>query len=97
MTIGKLLKDLRKKKSIRQGIAAKEVGISQTWLSLIEQDKRIPSTVMLRRLSRYYNIPTPVISWLSLSLEDISEDKKESFRRIKPTMDALINEIFEIK
>jgi transcriptional regulator with XRE-family HTH domain len=92
MTIGQVLTDLRKKKSIRQGVAAKGIGVSQTWLSLVEKDKRVPSTKMIEKFAKFYGMETPVLYWLTVTEDSVSPNKKDMFRKLKPVVDSLVKE-----
>lgn len=46
------LKVIRKGKNIRQGDLAKSIGITQTYLSLIESNKRIPSITIIEDICK---------------------------------------------
>ena len=96
MTIGQLTKQLRKSRSLRQGIAAKELGISQTYLSQLEKGTRNLSSGMVDKLSLFYGIPAPIMSFLTLDLTMVAEDKREAFTKVKPAVDAMIEEFFKI-
>jgi transcriptional regulator with XRE-family HTH domain len=88
------IKKLRKDKGINQITFAKELGISQTWLSLIESGKRKPEMKLLQRIADYFGIPIEVILWLSITGDHLSDEKKKMFDAIKPTMDSIIQETF---
>ena len=94
MTIGQKLKELRKQKSLKQGLVAKEMGISQTYLSLLEKGTRNPSTVLLERFAAFYKMPLPVLYWLTMTEDSVALDKKDFFKALKPTMDAVIKDLF---
>jgi len=94
MTIGQKLKELRKQKSLKQGVVAKEMGISQTYLSQVEGGKRNPSTALLDRFAVYYSMPLPVLIWMTLTEESVASDKVDFFKAIKPTLDAVIKDLF---
>ena len=97
MTIGQLTKQLRKSRSLRQGTAAKELGISQTYLSQLEKGTRNLSSPMVDKLSLFYGIPAPIMSFLTLDLTMVAEDKREAFTKIKPAMDAMVREFFALR
>ena len=94
MTIGQKLKELRKQKSLKQGVVAKEMGISQTYLSQIENGKRNPSTVLLDRFAAFCNVPLAVLYWLTLTEDSVASDKKEFFKQIKPILDTVVKDLF---
>jgi len=47
-----IIRALRRGKNIRQGDLAKSAGISQTYLSLIEKNKRTPSINVIEDICR---------------------------------------------
>ena len=96
MNIGQLTKKLRKNRSLKQGAVAKELGISQTYLSQLEKGARNPSSGMIDKLAMFYQIPAPVMGWLTMTEDLVPENKRESFKQIKPAMDALVEEFFRI-
>ena len=96
MTIGQLSKKLRKDRSLKQGFVAKQLKISQTYLSLVEKGVRAPSSGLLEKIAEFYGIPSPIMSFLTLDLTMVSEDKREAFIKVKPAMDAMIKEFFKV-
>lgn len=94
MTIGQKLKELRKQDSLKQGVVAKALGISQTYLSQVESGKRNPSTSLLDRIAAYYSMPLPVLIWAALTEDDVTPDKREFYKSVKPTVDAIVKELF---
>jgi XRE family transcriptional regulator, regulator of sulfur utilization len=96
MTIGQVTRDLRKDAHIQQGVVAKKLGISQTYLSLVERGVRNPSRMMVKKLADFYKLPAPVMEWLTMTEDQVVEDKREAFKKIKPAMDALVQEFFRL-
>ena len=94
MNIGSSIKQLRKERGISQKDFAKHVGISQTFLSLIEAGKRDCSIHFLESIAKGLDIPLFVLFWFSGEVKDVPEEKKEVFEKFKPTIDALIKSIF---
>lgn len=70
------------------------VGITQTYLSQLENNIHKPTRKLMEAISDYTNTPMAVWLWASLTPENIPEHKVEAFRIIKPSMDALIQEFF---
>jgi len=68
--------------------------ISQTYLSLIENNKKSPSIEILDTIGRKLGIPIPVILFLSLNEEDVSKDRRELFSMLNPSIHKFINDIF---
>lgn len=96
MKIGVTLKKIRKDRKLTQVEFAKICGINQTYLSEIEQGHKIPTIPTLERIAKKLKIPVEVLSFLSLTKDDIDPKKKKSFESIKSATDALIKEFWNI-
>ena len=94
MNIGVVVKKLRKDKKMNQGELAKRSGISQTYLSQLEGDKKNPTKSTLYAIAKSLEVPLPVIFWMSLSEVDVSSDKIDMYRKLKPTVDVIIGDLF---
>ena len=94
MNIGIAIKHLRKTKTrLNQVEFAEAVGITQTYLSQIETGSKTPSLEILNWIALYFKIPLPVLFWFSLTEDDIQAPKKEQFKMVKPSIDAMIDSI----
>lgn len=71
---------------------ANRVGISQTYLSQIETGLKTPTISVLETISKYFECPLSILFWYGIEEADVSDSKKEYFRFLKPTVDAMINE-----
>jgi len=84
MSIGKTVKLLRIAIGIKQRSLAKRMGVTPNYLSLVEGEKREPSLIFLKLLSRKLNVPIGF-----LFLEDIEgsrkigQREKELYQKIK--------------
>lgn len=96
MNIGIAIRTIRKERTqqLNQSEFAKLIGITQTYLSQIETGAKTPTISVLEKISKEFEIPLPIIFWLGINEEDIAEQKREYFRFLKPTVDAMINEFF---
>ena len=91
MEIGHYLKNLRIfKLGISQKNFAEKIGISKAYLNLIENDKKQPSIELLTKIAELYDIPVQMLIFLSLSEDDVKENKKLAYRITKPAIDDLI-------
>lgn len=88
MKIGNAIKELRKRKGIRQNVFCKMIGLSQTSLSLIEGDVKYPRT--LNKIAKTLNIPEHFIYLLSATEKDVPKNKKELFKILYPVIKDLI-------
>lgn len=94
MEIGNALKDARKKAGYKQQDAASAIGISQTYLSQIEGDKKKASTQIIEEICFVYGVPMQVVLWKSLAEGQIPKGKIKVFKELKPLIDNLIDQIF---
>lgn len=94
MDIGKAIRTLRKTESMNQEEFAASVGITQSYLSLIEKGHKKPSLEVLQQMADILNTPLPVLFWFGIEREDVSEEKQYAFDVLKPSIDKLINEVF---
>lgn len=94
MDIGIAFVNVRKKKGIRQNVAAKSIGISQTYLSQIEGNKKSPSMDLVEKMCKVYDVPLGIMFWNSITVDDVSKKKLTSFKMLKPSIDAMIDEMF---
>lgn len=76
VNIGRGIKFVRVAAGIKQGAMAARLGISQNYLSLLENNKAEPSLALLRRISEEFNVP---VSFLLLeSSTDYESDEAET-------------------
>lgn len=96
MTLGEVIKILLKRKGISQIQLAEEIGKSKTSISQIINGAYNPSSETLANISRVLEVPVPVIHFMSLSANDIPEDKKQLYFMLSPMMDKYLSELFSI-
>lgn len=96
MNIGMSIRNIRKERvpQLTQYEFAQHIGITQTYLSQIETGAKTPKISVLETISEKFEIPLPIIFWFGLEEKDIAEHKKEYFKFLKPTVDAMIDEFF---
>lgn len=95
MNLGNTFKEIRKVKfSDNQEAFALKLGITQSYLSGIENNKKKASPDLITKLSEISDIPKIVILGKSITIEDVADDKKEAFKSINESMQNLINEFF---
>ena len=96
MNLGNTIKSLRKQKGQTQTEFASLCGITQTYLSQIENDSKDPTLSTLKKISDNLGTPLPIIFFLSLSQNDIDPSKREAFEIISPSVKSLVNEFFAV-
>ena len=96
MDLGVTIKNIRKQKGQTQSEFASACGISQTYLSQIENNQREPNLSTLKIISNELNVPLPILFFLSLNIDDIQQSKREAFEIISPSVKSLVNEFFAV-
>lgn len=96
MDISKSLVELRKKVGMKQIVAAKKIGISQTYLSQIEGGSKEPSTEVIKKICGVYNIPVSVVYYMAMTVDDVQKSKKPLFLQLKPIIDSLITQLIPL-
>ena len=94
MNIGHVIKTSREKKGIKQKDLALLSNISPAYLSQIEKNIKDPNLNILNSISNSLNIPLPVLFFMSLNVNDIEGNKREAFKLIQPSINAMLNEFF---
>jgi transcriptional regulator with XRE-family HTH domain len=95
MQIGNAIKRLRDIKNISQKDLAVKAKMTQTQLSLIEVGKSNGSIKTITKLCNCLDTPVSIVLWMATEESDIQENKRESFKMIKPSIDALILALHE--
>lgn len=96
MNIGLAIKTLRicKLPHLKQHEFAEKVGISQTYISQIENNKKIPSMDVLQHMCKVFNVPLPIMFWFSISRHDV--ESVEDYELLVPIIDIMIKKLFKI-
>jgi len=94
MKIGTTIKELRKKKGVKQGEFADLVGISSTSLSQIESNITNPKKSTLERICAELKIPDHLLFLLSLNEDDVPEGKKQLYDAMYPQLKEWMLNIF---
>lgn len=92
MKIGKALETARKTKGVSQKELAAKINITQSYLSLIESDKKNPNLNILKEIASALDVPLPFILIDALDEDDIPDEKKASFKVIMPFINSLFTE-----
>lgn len=73
MNYGAFIKKTRKDLNETQGVFAKRLELTQTFLSTLEKDKRKPSLRTLEKLAEIANIPMSKL-FMSVEMQELSEN-----------------------
>lgn len=96
MDLGNTIKNTRKRKGLTQGEFAKMCGISQTYLSQIENNLKEPNLSTLKIIGAKLNVPLPALFFMSMTEDDIQPQKREAFNMVSPSVKSLLNEFFAV-
>lgn len=94
MNVGNTISTLRREKNIKQFVLAENWGIPQTYLSLIEKGIKTPSIQIIEKISFSLGIPYPVLFFLSIDKNDVSEGKEDVSDKFEPLLLSIVKEIF---
>lgn len=95
MKLGDTIRQRRQDLNLSQGDLADLVNLSQTYLCLIEANKKQPTMERLKVFSEHLKLPLPFLLLKSLEYSDIPEDKKGIYEGIKGSIDKLIESVME--
>ena len=94
MNLGNAVKELRKRRGLTQGNFCEQIGITQSYLSQVENGVKEPSIDVIKKISDALGTPMPVLFWFTLTEEDVHESKVEVFKLLKPSVDSLVDAFF---
>jgi len=96
MNLGYALKTARTKYTNHNQMAfAQQLGLSQTYVSQIENGHKKPSIEVIEGYGKLTNAPLAVIMWMAITEDDVEKHKLIVYRELKPVIDNLIKEIFK--
>lgn len=94
MNLGHAIKHFRQQKGIKQNFLADKSGISQTYLSQIENNVKEPNISTLKAICENLKVPLPVLFFLSMDINDVSPEKRNSFQHLAPSINSMVSEFF---
>lgn len=92
MNLGRAIKLCRTQRALTQSELADKVGISTSYLSLLEQNKRDPSISIIEKLAETLNVPFSVLMFLAADKSELSGLDKELVEKLSYIALELINE-----
>lgn len=93
--LGEILAKVRKKRKMTQGDMCEIIDKTQSYLSMLENDKADPSLGTIKKIAKAVNVPYQLLFFLAIKEDDIPEDKVSVFKILKPAMDEFIIAIFD--
>lgn len=97
MDLGSSIKNIRKQKGETQEEFALSCGITQTYLSQIENNLKEPNLATLKAISDNLEVPLPILFFLSMTEDDIAPKKRKAFKIVSPSVKSLIHEFFTVQ
>ncbi len=96
MNLGLAIQRLRKEAGFSQTKFAKACNITQTYLSLIENNVKEPNLSTLRKVAEKLHIPLPVMFFMALDENDVQKEKRSAYNLLAPSIHSMIAEFFSI-
>lgn len=96
MNLGKTIKKIRTVRGINQEALSNFCGITQAYLSLIENNKKEPTLNTLEKIALGLEIPLSVLIYLSTSESDINIKKNDFYKAIDESFRKLIAKEFDL-
>lgn len=96
MDLGTSIKNIRKQKRLTQGELAIKSGITQTYLSQIENNQKEPNLSTLKNISKQLGVPLPIIFFLAMTEDDVPSARRKAFEIVSPSIKSLVNEFFTV-
>ncbi len=94
MNIGKGLKFVRVAAELQQKEMAERLGISQNYLSLLENNKAEPSVTLLRKVAEVFQVPASFLLWEEhASTESADPEINERYAKLQ----QLIHELQQLR
>ena len=96
MDLGNTIKNTRKKLELTQEEFSDKCGITQTYLSQIENNLKEPNLSTLKNISEQLKCPLPILFFLSMTEDDVPVKKRKAFNSLSSSIKSLINEFFTL-
>jgi transcriptional regulator with XRE-family HTH domain len=90
MKLGRAIKLCRVQRQLSQADLAAQAGISVSYLSLLERDKRDPNISTIERISEALNIPLSILVFLAMDRSELSEISAELAEKLSYTALSLV-------
>lgn len=98
MQLGDVIASFRKKKNVDQKELAGALGITVTYLSLIENNRRMPSPPLLRSIANYFGVKMTVFLFPILKSAGVKSKKsQETLKAAEPFIIELLDIVISDK
>jgi transcriptional regulator with XRE-family HTH domain len=89
MNIGATIKLFRKEHEFSQKTLAYQLGITQTYLSLLETNKKNASPKLIKKICKLLHISIGGFYMLSVTKDDVPAQNIKVFETLKPTLELI--------
>jgi transcriptional regulator with XRE-family HTH domain len=90
VNVGKGIRFVRIASGLRQGDVAERLGITQNYLSLVENNKAEPSMSLLRKVSEVFGIPVAFLVWEdAMAFEGQTPEVTDKYEKIRDLIHEL--------
>jgi len=96
MDLGSTIKKIRKQKNQTHFEFASRCGMTELYLSEIENNSKEPTLPTLKVISKTLNISLPILFFLSMTEEDVQPNKRKAFGMVSPYAKSLVNEFLAV-
>jgi transcriptional regulator with XRE-family HTH domain len=93
MSLGRNIRLVRTARGLALSELAGEAGISSSYLSLIESDRRHPSLRVLRLLAERLRVPTSVLLWETGPSEGSAAEGSEHLQGLMAVLYRILQEV----
>lgn len=94
MKLGRAIKYVRFVIGMSQGNLAKTVGLSQTYLSQIENEQKLPALDTLESICKALGVPMFFLMMKAVEAKDIDADKLEVYNKFSPAISQMFEGLF---
>ena len=93
MNVGKSIHEIRKQKGLSQGDLCAAIGMSQTNLSQVENNKRRLSEKNLANLCKALDTPIAILYIHSIELRDFPINRRKQYQLLLPAIKSLLEQL----
>jgi transcriptional regulator with XRE-family HTH domain len=90
MNLGDSIREVRKKRLLTQRELAEKLGVTNTYLSAVENGSRKPSRKLLSKICESLDVEESVLQFLAIDESTIDQKKLANFRQMAPVIKKLI-------
>ncbi len=94
ITWGKTIKKFRKKLLLTQEGLARRVGVTPTYISALEHNRKEPSFALVKAVSRVFGIPQEILYWDAITFpKHLTPSRTNAFRLAKSLTNSVYRQL----